>query len=505
MAVPIRSLMPRQCPQCGGDRTVAITPQRIECQQCGYILRDHASLAPAPAEPASQPPPARDLTQYIVSYRIRHPGGVPGFVDAAYNTALDHLHRQQWDDARRALLRCVDYLPDFLDAHLWLARILDDPDERREHYKAVLAVDPRHSEALRELLTMDGQLQLTEGFNEYTTPQVVAAEGAVQVTGTTRLHCPRCHSSGLDSDAESPDLTCRFCGYSQLKASARPGGSSLTQALLQRRNQPIVWKVGARVMACRACGVLRTLTAERLADVCPFCDSRQVIETDALGSFQQPDALIPFRISPQRAEALVYERLNSRAERFKGWFVDNRVERVALVGVYLPFWLFDTIVEVRRTVIDRTISGHRYGAPQVIPHHTETIADMMNDVLVPAVTSPPRLLLERLGRYNVHKRVAYRPQYLAQFSAELYTVDFDAASMDVHGVVGRAMRKKYGALSSQDRQVNVFTLVSQMTFSLILKPVWVGTVYEKDGDTRPALVNGQTGQVALGRANRSKG
>ena len=43
-------------------------------------------------------------------------------------------------------------------------------------------------------------------------------------------------------------------------------------------------------------------------------------------------------------------------------------------------------------------------------------------------------------------------------------------------------------------------MVRQMSFTLLLMPVWVITLFERDGDVRPALVNGQTGKVALGKA-----
>jgi hypothetical protein len=43
------------------------------------------------------------------------------------------------------------------------------------------------------------------------------------------------------------------------------------------------------------------------------------------------------------------------------------------------------------------------------------------------------------------------------------------------------------------------SVVKQMHFRLLLLPVWVGMLEEQDGDRRPALVNGQTGKVVLGK------
>jgi hypothetical protein len=75
----------------------------------------------------------------------------------------------------------------------------------------------------------------------------------------------------------------------------------------------------------------------------------------------------------------------------------------------------------------------------------------------------------------------------------------------VLGVIGRAseqMRNEQLEYKEDDVEMNVSTLVIQMSFSLVLMPVWVATLTERDGDLRTALVNGQNGQVALGKARQ---
>jgi hypothetical protein len=44
-----------------------------------------------------------------------------------------------------------------------------------------------------------------------------------------------------------------------------------------------------------------------------------------------------------------------------------------------------------------------------------------------------------------------------------------------------------------------------MSFQLLLVPVWLATLHETDGDTRRALVNGQTGECALGKTEKTHG
>jgi len=227
------------------------------------------------------------------------------------------------------------------------------------------------------------------------------------------------------------------------------------------------------------------------------------METDALGSFEQPDIIVPFSVNAQAARQLVSERLNSRMERVKGWFADNRVDSLNLVPVYLPFWVYDVIAEVSRTVQVK-VNTERNGQLRsfVQPYSNERYAELINDVFVPASTQPTRKMLFELGRYKLANAAPFKPDYIAQRSAELYSIDFDKAAMDVHEIVGGRMREKYSTRESSNEEITVFTLIKSMSFTLALLPVWIFTLIEKDGDVRSVLVNGQNGRVVLGRARK---
>ena len=75
-------------------------------------------------------------------------------------------------------------------------------------------------------------------------------------------------------------------------------------------------------------------------------------------------------------------------------------------------------------------------------------------------------------------------------------MDFDKASLEARSKAGDMARVRHG-ISGQG-----YTHIQHMTFQLLLLPVWVATLYEEDGDIRPALVNGQTGKVVLGKPRK---
>ncbi len=239
--------------------------------------------------------------------------------------------------------------------------------------------------------------------------------------------------------------------------------------------------------------------------VCPFCGSRQVIQQDALGTVEQPDGLIPFTLSEDQAKAAIRERLKGVDQRLAGIFGNNKVERATIEGIYLPYWVFDAVLEVSKTVIDRRSSGggsYQRSYTPIQPYTNTKISEGLAGVGVPAVKSPPPALTDQLGEFDLSATVAYEPNLLAKYPASIYDVAFDQASLTVHSLASERMRKRYGQPDSRETEVNVYTSVLQMSFTLSLMPVWVGTLFEEDGDVRSALVNGQTGRVALGKAQK---
>ncbi|HEX2906230.1 MAG TPA: hypothetical protein VHO69_05175, partial [Phototrophicaceae bacterium] len=229
-----------------------------------------------------------------------------------------------------------------------------------------------------------------------------------------------------------------------------------------------------------------------------------VVERDALGSFEQPNGIIPFRISREQAGAAIKERLRGLSERLQGMFNNNKVTRATLNGYYLPFWVFDALIEVTRTRVDNSRSGYDRRLYITDPYSRSTFNDAQYDVEVCAVKSPPRSLVNRLGDYHLRDLADYTPELLAKYPAQLYSLDFDQAALEARSLVSTAMRIKYGQREVTDNDViiNVATNIQNMSFQLVLLPVWIATLVEQDKDVRPALVNGQTGKVVLGKARK---
>ncbi|GIK29039.1 MAG: hypothetical protein J5J04_00550 [Anaerolineae bacterium] len=516
------SSAPDRCPNCDAVKPFRLSGGVISCVWCGYVARPEPPAQAAPTDEeldalfgdggggSAEPLTAVDelLTQrrerYRPSYIIKHKGGVSAHAEAIFSTAMDHVRRKDWEGAIRHLYRAIDNEPEFTDAHLWLSRLLADESERRKHLKALLAVDMQHSEGLRELMILDGELDADDVVDDFTMPDVAQVDSVEAKAQAAR--CPRCGAPKLTHDPDRPGvLRCGSCGHTI--ANRRDGAAhNMARAMLKKRAQPVVWVVDQRVLHCNGCGAERTLPAQQLSESCPFCGSRNVITQDAVGSLSQPDVVVPFHFDEARARELIADSLDGRMERLKALFSDRRTDRISVESVYLPYWVFDAAVDVTRSYRIRDDSNAAVsplsagGLGQIL---TEQFPDAALSVPIPAISQPPAWMLARLGKFELSGALAYSPEVIAQHSAEIYTMDFDAASLEAYAVVGQAMREKHNIDTSTEVTLSVSTVMRPISFRLALLPVWAVSIYERDGDMRPALINGQSGKVVLGKAAKN--
>jgi predicted RNA-binding Zn-ribbon protein involved in translation (DUF1610 family)/Zn ribbon nucleic-acid-binding protein len=506
----IRRLAPAVCPQCRGQRTFTVRDTQIQCRRCGYSQPRQANTAAAKTENRADP-----REHLRPTFQLRHRGDVDRWARAAYNTAQTHIGRKEWAEAREALERALEYQHDFLDAHFWTALLSDDAEEKHKHLSQVLAQQPDYPEAVREMMVLRGGLTADQARalqNPYLEPERVEAGGAV-AANTDNLRCKVCGSNQMTVDEMTGQVVCESCGSLDRREMIKrhTNADSLTMALLKHRAQPVQWVVGERLLACESCGAQRTISAQTMRDECPFCGSTQIIERDALGSFQQPEGLVPFAIGEVEARQRIRERLGGWQERMRGLLNNNTVESTKLEGVYLPFWVFDAMVEIRRTIL-RSLPAYEREEKGLFStmrpaYESSTTNDAMNDVMLCAVRSPEPLLTRKLGRYDLRSVRPYAANLLAKHAAQLYSIEFDEASLLARRQIAAEMRRKHAYSefgTGSGVEVNIFPSVKQMQFQLLLMPVWVGVLHEADGDVRMALVNGQDGHVVLGKAKKPR-
>ncbi len=490
----IRRLAPEICPDCNATATLYVAKdRRLTCRLCGYSAGQENNRP--------QPPPRQSLEErYVINYQMPLTPDVGRWGQAIYHTAIDQLRRGNYDEALASFERAIDQQPNFIEAHLWAARLSDDPEARHHHYSVVVVHAPGNAEAIRELMVLKGEMTREEADRaaDASSETQVKESGVPVEADLIEVACSNCGGT-LTARPNQSEVQCDFCGHvEQITSETGYGLQSLAVELIKDRGKGVKWKVGSHLLRCNNCGAERVLTQRKLASECPFCGSRQIVRADALDSFRQPDGVVPFQISYKQADHLLHEQLNSLAERFKGFFVNNDVERIRMTPVYVPFWLFDIIAKVTLTKEKRQTRNWRR-APEV---RRVKLNEASNNLPVAGVNSPPPVLTDRLKRFDTTAVTPYDPRMLAKVEAEIYTIDYDKAALKARRLFREYLEFRHVTGAFSEEEITMSYLVQTVTFRLVLMPVWVAVITEKDADIRLALIHGQRGQVLLGKARQ---
>lgn len=476
---------PPVCPSCGARLLPDPDGQGLWCQFCGAVRDDAGAQAQAArqraqiAQGSPYEPPVRQV-------------GMPYELRRTFDSAWDSLRAGDLRSAGYVLRAALNEYGD--QADLWYLLSLTTPDrgERLVYLGRALDAQPYHDYAWRDKGVLEGVIPAREAgpLPDVDAGEPVAAESETEA-------CPVC-GGALAFDVAAGALLCGHCGYKPGGPLARAyhgGYDRLDNALLQRRfGFSREWKIGQRVLVCQNCGAQLTLVGTTLSTQCRFCDSAHVLVRDAVGSFEEPDALLPFAIDQNEAARAVRARLSpdQRAQVVRG----------EVQGVYLPFWAFEGLVSIS---VPPSATATGWLSAGVYPVH---------DALVCGATQPHQAVLDELMPYDLADLRRYDPRALALWPAQIYGVDVIQAS-----ITARAYAKYAARLQATGRRVPAVALaradstaynppdtppwqvarveIQGLNYRLLLLPVWMVTLYLDSGQHRPAAVNGQTGEAVI--------
>jgi len=331
-----------------------------------------------------------------------------------------------------------------------------------------------------------------------------------------KFPCPKCGAE-VDFDAATGALLCSFCGYNatipvtQQQIQEYDLETALKQMLAAP--QQMGYGEGKRSIKCESCGAVNTVDAQVISTECAFCGSNQVVPQEHVAQVVKPESLLPFKVDQARAVAEFRQWLGG------GFFRPNPVKKIAreadarLQGVYLPFWTFDALTsswwqaeaghfyyedESFWTTDDK---GKRVQSTRKVQKVRWEPASgrlqlQFDDVLVPASQSIDRAMIERIYPFETKALVPYEPKFLSGWGAEAYTIDLRGGWQTGQQLVENQVRSACAQQVPGDTQRNlqVKTTFSNMTYKHVLFPVWIAS-YRYGDKIYHFLVNGQTGEV----------
>lgn len=322
-----------------------------------------------------------------------------------------------------------------------------------------------------------------------------------------RFTCSNCGAQTYYAPGTSV-LRCSACGAEQLIKD--DGRVIVEHSYDEWANLPPkpVATFGKQVLQCQNCGA--TTETDMLADRCQFC-SGVLIALSSPPGLIVPEAVVPFAIDQGAANAAFAAWVRSRP------FAPNALKKVgsteAIRGTYVPHWTYDATTQTDYDgqrgehyweTVTRTVSDGQGGTRQETTQVMRTrwwpasgrVARDFDDVVVHASRQVPAGRLEEAGPWDLTRAVAYRPEFLAGYSALRYDVDPDAGLQDARGQMENVIEDDCRADIGGDEQRvgHMDVRYAAVMFKLVLLPLWIAS-YLHAGKSFQVLVNANTGEV----------
>ena len=312
-------------------------------------------------------------------------------------------------------------------------------------------------------------------------------------------------------DPGADALTCAYCGHRV--EVPRAEGTIVERALDDAPAAERGLGVELRVTECDTCGARVTFDGKETAERCVFCGSPNVLAQEANRNAIRPESLVPLDVGREEVRANFQRWLKSL------WFRPNALKKArtsSAVGIYVPFWTFDAKIHSDWSAD----SGTYYYV--TVPYTTMVNGkpvtrtrrerrtrwrpawgsrdDVYDDHAIHASLGQPGDLVLKLGEFALGGLVAYRPEYLAGWRAEEYSIDledgWELARRDL--VASQEARCAGDVPGDTHRHLRVQNRIRDVRWKHVLLPIW-SLQYRFRGKVYTVLVHGQSGRV-VGKA-----
>ncbi len=350
------------------------------------------------------------------------------------------------------------------------------------------------------------------------------------------IKCPNC-SANLIFDADLQKLTCDYCGASFLPTDPAITDQSLarfsedkvtgTDSVIANKN---VLRSGidlgeeataaeeaydrgmadepeteyddienAQELICNSCGAVVVADRNTSASYCAFCGSPALVSQRLSSSFR-PKYIIPFTYGRNVAEQKFLNWCKGGRKTPFGFTSAKNISK--MIGLYVPFWLFDIDGEMNMgatgTVRHVVTTGSKTVTTTEYFDVTRQGKYSWKKIPLDAETRIDDDLMEAVEPYDYSELIPYNPAYLPGFFADRFDRNADDLKARIRKRAEEYMDEEFKKSTDKYTEVRIkerHNTFTDPTADYALMPVWF-LHYKYLGKDYEFAMNGQTGEVA---------
>lgn len=317
--------------------------------------------------------------------------------------------------------------------------------------------------------------------------------------------CPCC-GAGLAFGENTQNMKCAYCDNEFTMEAVKAYNDSLLDGdgspFVMQEERTAQWSQeeqdAMRVFTCPSCGGQIISDENTAATFCPYCESPTILQERLSGGLK-PDALIPFKLSKQDAQAAFLKLCKGKPLLPKLFTKKQRVEKIT--GVYVPFWLYDCNSDMdaqyhATRVHHWSDSNYNYTRTEHFML-TRDASAAFEGIPMDGSSKMDDALMESIEPFDYSQMIEFDAAYLSGFFADKYDVEANDGQQRVKERVGRSMDDLlqptfagYASVVAARKQVGV----TQGKARYVLFPVWLLNTRYNDNIYTFAM-NGQTGKM----------
>ena len=345
----------------------------------------------------------------------------------------------------------------------------------------------------------------------------------------TNYKCPAC-TGPLHFSGDSGKLECEYCGscydveeiealFAEKEAAAARVSDEAEEKAAES-DEESSWDfsdinsdwgedgVKMKAYSCPSCGAELICDETTAATSCPYCGNPTVIPGQFSGMLK-PDYVIPFKLG--KADAITTLKKHYRGKIFlpKTFADGNHLEEIK--GIYVPFWLFDGVVDGNIAYQGTRSHTHTEGDEEVTitDHYRMDRAGIVPFERIPADASSkmPDDHMDSIEPFDYSELKPFSTAYLPGFLADKYDVTVEECSDRADERAAKTVRDLFyrDASAGYETCISVSENISIQRGKVhyALMPVWLLNTKWNGQDFLFAM-NGQTGKM-VGDLPISKG